>query len=274
MKSKRNHKSMKTKMIICTTVIAAAMLAGVVGYFFLNGRGEGVTGGLEAQVQNKYPEEYAPTYITETCFDGSAVVDSVLYSIPFQKSENYVMNKELVKSLDEREAEVMRERVSQMVDELFGTSGDLLVTEYDTYADKFSSFFMEDSLYIDENGREVSKDVLLAEFMKDLSDAGWEAEVTFDSDKSLLFSDLSYYLRGLITIRVYNYDGETDLSYFLPVTEMERGKTYQFVVDIGFIYSNQSRTGDDVRICSIENLQTVSEKENNNTKGTYELEKE
>lgn len=239
--------------VVAVALVAAAAAFGYLHFFRSNEIEKEL---VSAEESGKTPKEESPSYITDTCFDGSAEVDPVLYSIPFQKSDNYVRNKDLMNYLDRESVESMEGQIAAMVKELFGTSGTVLVKQYDEYAEHFQAFFSED-VYIDETDRDIPIEQLLAEYMKDISDAGWEADVTFDTDKSLLFSDLCYYLRGLVTVTVYGYTGETDLSYLLPIKDLERGKTYQFIMDVGFTYSNQGRDSDNLKICSLENIQSL-----------------
>lgn len=150
------------------------------------------------------------------------------------------------------------DRMETMVKNLLGSDGKQIGRDAEGFQKKFESYLVNDSIYASDDGADYTTSALVAKYLKALSDSGYNADVEFATDKSLIFSDGSYYMRGLITLTVYNYDNQTDLSCLMPV-EIKKGESIQFVSDIAFIYGNETRLPEDIRICSIENIKLLGE---------------
>ncbi len=258
MKYKKNKK--KWIPVLIPVIILLVGFLGVATFWINSVDDKAEDPALTEESPNTDKNIYEPTYITETCYDGSAEVPPVLYAIPFQKTDLYINNKELTNYIEMDDMKAMQERMTQMVTDLMGSDGRKAARDASGFQKKFESYLVSDSEYLDENGTRDTAASLVAKYIKALADAEYNADVTFETDKSLIFSDGSYYMRGLVTLTVYRLSGDADLSSFIPV-EIKQGETTQFVIDIPFIYGNEERTPDDIRICGIENMKVIGKEE-------------
>lgn len=233
MKKTFKENAKRNILILSIIILISAM---IIGIYLINSLpvSEKADIGKSDELPVIRQEEKEQTYITETSYDGSQELNPVLFSFPFQKTGDYIKNKELVKIISEEKIEGIQNRASDFVLEFYNVNGKTLTKDYKAVEEKAASYMLQDSFYIDEVENIKSADTYLSDYLKLLSDAGFQAEVTFQTDKSLVFEDLQYYVRGLLTMTVFEYNNEYSMSAYIPI-QLQKGKTYVAVVDIGLV---------------------------------------
>lgn len=251
MKKTFKENAKRNILILSIIILISAM---IIGIYLINSLpvSEKADIGKSDELPVIRQEEKEQTYITETSYDGSQELNPVLFSFPFQKTGDYIKNKELVKIISEEKIEGIQNRASDFVLEFYNVNGKTLTKDYKAVEEKAASYMLQDSFYIDEVENIKSADTYLSDYLKLLSDAGFQAEVTFQTDKSLVFEDLQYYVRGLLTMTVFEYNSEYSMSEYIPI-QLQKGKTYVAVVDIGLV-PETSRLSNTYKISKIDFL--------------------
>lgn len=200
-------------------------------------------------------EEAAPEYLTETCFDGTKELDPILFRFPFKKSDFYISNKELIKQLGDEKIEDLQARANDFVTDFYGMNIRTLLTDYQETENKLLDYFIQDNLtsYYDEAETEKSARTYVADYLKFLSDSNLQTDISFETDKSLVFEDFDgFYVRGLLNIKVYEYENNSsvdELNFYSPFP-LEKGKTYKIILDLAFI-PQTSRTASTYKVSNI-----------------------
>lgn len=186
--------------------------------------------------------EDLPEYITESCYDGSKEVDPVLYSFPFDKGiYEYINNKELVQKINSKEIDLLQEKADGCIKMMFGTNSNTILSDYDNTERSMLNLFKEGTTWHDEADNDKSIDIYVADYLKALADNRYQADYQYQTDKSLIWFNNCYYVRGLVQLKVQECkDGRSLIDYY-PIT-LEKGKTYRFIVDLGFSISVVNET--------------------------------
>lgn len=196
------------------------------------------------------PETVETDYILETCFDGSKELNPLLFHFPFQKGNEYVMNKELVQKVDESRICDLTDRATEAVCTMFGISASDAVAENEKYEELLKDYLSDDCGFYDENGKEYSADDYISDFLLLLSQSGIQMDIEYTTDKSLVFEDDAYYVRGLLNMTVYDMDSDVDVTGIFPV-QLEKGKSYVAVLDTGLV-PDISRRVETYKICDLD----------------------
>ncbi len=174
------------------------------------------------------------TYITETSYDGSQELDPILYHYPFQKTDLYVNNKELVKQVDENTIQKLQDDAVTFVSSYFQIDADEFYRDYDNAFKEYQKLFVAGSSYYDLKGNLFSTDVYTSDLVVAMCNSHWKSQVDFITDKSLVWQDNAYYVRGYLSIRTQKIEDGWDLSRFFPF-KINEGQYIKAVIDIGLI---------------------------------------
>lgn len=174
------------------------------------------------------------TYITETCYDGSQELDPILFHYPFQKTDFYISNKKLVKQVDDDTIQKLQDDAVAFVSSYFRINADEFYRDYDNAFKKYQKLFIDGSSYYDLKGNLFSTDIYTNDLVATMCNSRWQSEVDFITDKSLVWQDNAYYVRGYLSIRTQKIEDSGDLSRFFPF-EINKGQYIKAVIDIGLI---------------------------------------
>lgn len=169
-------------------------------------------------------------YVVDTAYTG-ADVPFVLYETAFQKSDTYVKNTELLKTVPDNEVAEYINTATSYVNAIYGNSYISILEEQDAFlmennkADQYIGFYDE------ESEKKVTMDDLLELYVDNTIDANAD----FKTDKSLLYEDMhKYILRGAMTITVYEKDACEAYGKFFGL-ELAAGTPKTVVCEIYFI---------------------------------------
>lgn len=189
------------------------------------------------------------TYINETSYNGSQAVDKVMFTIPFQKTQDYVPNKELVK----REPVQEIERVAKdFMTTTFGTGYHALTDNLTAYQDKVSEFFEEGATLTLDHGETADPEQLASGLASYYTDNHIQADVSFTTADCLVYQDIYHYVRGRLDVSCYQNDNSGE-SAFIP-EGMDLSKDGSYVVEVA-LKKTDSDTGYAVAGYSV--LQTI-----------------
>lgn len=192
------------------------------------------------------------SYVIETCYDGSKELDPLVFSYPFEKAGGvYIKNKELIEILGETKVEQLQQRVTDFVTEYFQIDSRTLISEYQEKENKLKSFYPTQVNFVNENEKENSISTYASDYLKAVADAELQTEISFVTDKSLVFQNfMGYYVRGVLEIKVFNCNKEVDLSDYYS-WEIREGNTYKVIVDIA-LFEEDSRVKDTYKVSVVE----------------------
>lgn len=239
------------RIIVTVLLLLLLLCAGVVFFFWYMGRDEIDEEPLPEQTDSE-PRDVDETedYTLETCYDGSKELSPRLFAFPFQKDRYYVMNKELVKKVDEDRLQSIQDRATEIAEGMLTINGKDAVLSYYRHENDLADFFIDDCNYTDEAGEVMSKEEYIDSYLMLLEQSGLQADVKYTTDKSLVWQDDAYYVRGFVELTVYDIDEAIEIDSFFPC-QLQKGKSYEAILDIGLI-PDTSRKAETYRISSTE----------------------
>lgn len=244
MKLIKNNKGKKWSIIMIIILLIIIVIAGIMIFMMNYHSHKPEIPKANEIIDESEPEqtEDLPEYITETCYDGSKEVDPVLYSFPFDKENyDYINNKDLVQKINSKEIELLQEKADECIKMMFGTNSNTILSDYDNTERSMRNLFKEGTTWHDEADNDKSIDIYVADYLKALADNKYQADYKYQTDKSLIWFNNCYYVRGLVLLKVQECkDGSSLLDYY-PIT-LKKGKTYRFIVDLGFSISVVNET--------------------------------
>lgn len=153
----------------------------------------------------------------------------------------YINNKELVQKINSKEIDLLQEKADGCIKMMFGTNSNTILSDYDNTERSMLNLFKEGTTWHDEADNDKSIDIYVADYLKALADNRYQADYQYQTDKSLIWFNNCYYVRGLVQLKVQECkDGSSLLDYY-PIT-LQKGKTYRFIVDLGFSTSVVNET--------------------------------
>lgn len=229
---KKANKSKKRSVILI--LFALALIAGTALFLLKPDRQPAAPEVTETEVPEVTVEEVDPAYITETCYDGSQEVNPILYSIPFDTGMGtYIQNKDLVNKISEDELLLLQEKASECAKLLFGTDSNTILADYENTETDLIRLFCQETAWLDEANEDTSVELYVADYLKALADNHYQAASKYETDKSLVWFNNCYYVRGLLQLDIKDCKDGSALSGYFPV-EPAAGKSYQIVIDMGF----------------------------------------
>lgn len=229
----------KKAPLVIVLIVVLVILVATAGYYYLHRPVATPAPVTEGKLPTVDIPEEEPNYITETCFDGSIEIDPIVFKYPFQKTALYSRNKDYLELLDDEFVEGIQNRAESFCRTFYGADKTKLIREYSETEKNLISFYGDDKPMIDNKGNFKDTLTYVADFLKLVADAGIQADIEFITDKSLIFKDTCLYVRGLITLTVYNIEPGIDISAYFP-DNFEEGKKYQMIVDVGMIPRDSS----------------------------------
>lgn len=183
------------------------------------------------------------TFFEETNYKGNLSAYPILYELPFQKTKEYVSNKELNKlisseSLDEcvMDATSFMESLCNVNYQKIATNKDAFVSDVMIYADY-------EAYHTQHFGTEEEKTEYLFEYIEGIADYyiknQVEVEAKFLTDTSLVYKDNFIFVRGILIFTIYsNLDANSEYqigtSYEIPM-EVAMHKTPANPEDISIV---------------------------------------
>lgn len=224
----------------------------------------------EPEPQNLVEEleiEYDQTYITETSYDGTKELHPALFSIPFKRSEYYICNKDLVKTVSKEKLEQISVRGNKIAKELFNIDSADLSTGYEEKENNLKDVFQLSGTYVNDKDEWFDVNGFTADYLKTAADSGLEIKAEFKTDSCLVYQDTIYYVRGMLELEVINISNTEGFRSYLDIP-LEKGHVYEIIYEIGVaphsgIQNNRgeykdSRKPEDMRMVSFEMLEVIT----------------
>lgn len=172
------------------------------------------------------------SYVVETNYTGD--VPAQLYDYPFGRTDNYIMNRDM--DIDSNVVDQLEASVDDFIKTMLGTGYRSIQGDIDSYNAKVSSVCSPITTAYTTEGSPHN----IQEYTPGLAD--WfitnhvVIETEFTSDHSLVYSDISTFMRGELDFTIYECDDMGLLSeqlkcFFPDVEEFQIGETYSFIVD-------------------------------------------
>lgn len=195
--------------ILIATIIVSVVL--LVRYNLTDKNTDGSTE-QEAVTEKKNIED--TTYIVDTCYSG-ADLSYELYDIPFQKTEDYVMNKKMITAVTDTEFETYVNTAEAYVELLFGNNYRDVASGSEEFIKSYSAFYVEEEILHLDAGTSTNVLEKANALVETYVDNEIAMDGVFKTDKSLIYEDGHiYYLRGELTITTRNGDGAKLLELF------------------------------------------------------------
>lgn len=182
--------------------------------------------------------ETTSDYAYETCYAGDPYMPERLFLIPFQKTEDYIMNKELINQLDSENVAIIAERAKSIFVPLFNivhkdtSNMDSLRVIMQENMDKgFSIILAEDNVIY---GSKSCSDRIIGWAM----DNGISMEASMQTDKCMVYYDQhTLIVRGMMTFSINECTSIETLSDSFNIENLQLGKDYSVIVEIHMVPS-------------------------------------
>lgn len=182
------------------------------------------------------------SYLNETAYGNSGTLDREAFMYPFQKSGNYVMNKEYIQLIDESELLKLQVSSVKYLNTIFGSSFRSVASDEEGYVQNIKNCFAGD--YLIRSGEEESVEEYASALAQWYVDNHVKSETDVLTDNSLVWKDNFCYVRNIMAITLYSCE---DASYFTELTgvKLSVGETEKLICDVALVNS-----GTDYRIVS------------------------
>ncbi len=216
------RKTMSWKLILLSIGGIILMLALIVGAIFLGynvirkryqpdiaaEKNEEIPEALKNVDLSKYP------YARETDYKNPFKYMDV-YSYPFQKSEDYVMNKEMVKGTD-----TLAQFAKEVIEDIYNTDYNELLSSKDEYEKKFYDYLNTEGGFFLEKGPGADIDIMTAADALEAIETYYiensaSSVATFETNDSLTYQDGYLFCRGVLELEVFGNDSGDKMA--IPV---------------------------------------------------------
>ncbi len=161
-------------------------------------------------------DEEKTSYLSETYYDGKSIVDKELYAVPFRKSDKYISNKELSETVSAANMNKMVDTVEEYINILYSTGYRQVVSDQEKFRNTLFTYLDDNAYYTDGNGNVITADEYVNMIIEWIVDNHIIAEIAVTTDRSLVYSDMYYYVRCKIDIQNYG-DQKIPAGSFMPV---------------------------------------------------------
>lgn len=163
-------------------------------------------------------------YAGDTVFKGNELY-SQIYNIPFQKTDNYISNEELLKKVTPDEITKYLKTTTSFFDFLFNKNHKDIVRDQDAFTQEYALFFGDKEKATERAG-------VLTEWYVDNKVTCVCKSLT---DKSLIYKDnYSYFVRAQVNLTVYS-DSGCDKFKDLYGIKLENGEETAIVIEAEFM---------------------------------------
>lgn len=176
------------------------------------------------------------TYVADTNYTG-ADVPAELYEIPFQKTEDYIKNMDLIKQLSKDEIWQYVVTATHYFKDVYGNNYISISSDQDGFMEKINGIDQDSGYAVQMNDADLVTD-FGSNLMQMYVDNKIEASVDYSTDQSLLYSDMyRYYLRGAMTITVSGKKQCAAYSKELGIS-LTDGEPTTVAVEVSFVPNN------------------------------------
>lgn len=187
---------------------------------------------LPEDTENKKATEAA--FVKETCFDGSTELPYVLFDKPFGTSDEYKMNKDIIKDMDEETIKAYENTLRAVTEWKFNTSYRDILDNEDYFLEGLQQYFGGGNM-ISTNREEESCEYLADQLKQWYVDNEVVMESNFKTDKSLIWKDNGHtHIRGIVNVTLVNCKDTADMEDILGLSLKEVGETQSFIVEASF----------------------------------------
>ena len=172
-------------------------------------------------------------YSYETCYAGKPYLPERLFSIPFKKTDDYIMNKELVNQLGVENTEMVAERAKSIFVPLFN-----IVHKDTDKMDELRTIMQENmskgfSLILGVDNVVYGRDACSDRIIKWAMDNGISMEASMQTDKCMVYYDQNTLIvRGMITFSISECNNIEELRNAYGMENMQLGKDYSVIVEV------------------------------------------
>lgn len=233
-----NHENKKMITLCVITFIVCAIVFGVATYFIIDNHEKKETESLNGKTSEEIIEEVMQTpYISETCYDGSKIIDPSLYEKPFAISPNYHSNIALYNSMGEDFLTDKETIAMDYVTLLYNVNYNQLVKDPNKFIGAFDLLHDSNVLYTTDDADVTTNyyaEMTVDKYVQNKA----QIEAEFITDKSLVFYNNGViYVRGYLKYTVYAYDDLASLNEELK-NDIQLGETYYLMSHVLLVASS------------------------------------
>lgn len=172
-------------------------------------------------------------YACETSYSGSKYVPASMFSYPFRKTDDYIMNKDYVNIIGAENAKILSDRVIEAFNCIYNINYETL--DKDEYKAGLEGYVSNGFTMVNANTGDIYEGA--EEIAELLTKLAVEDEVIIEakavSDRSMVFYDESCdIVRAKVTLVVYSCKDDVNLKSFLGVDTIEIGRPFSVIYDV------------------------------------------
>ncbi len=171
-------------------------------------------------------------HASETSYSGQGYVPASLFTHPFKKTDNYIMNKDYINDITVLEANVLASKVEDMIKDIYTINYES--TEEETYKQILGSYNPPLTHVLFSSGTEIGSTEEAAEVILNFAkENNLVMEAKGYSDSCMVFHDMSCdIVRVKATFAVYSCKDLTLLEKSLGVDTITLGKPFSVIYDV------------------------------------------
>lgn len=213
-------------------IILFLLLALAAGIILISRIGPGRQDGQKNKDSPALQQEGGKSYLTDTVYDGSTVIDREVFQVRFQKSNQYIPNKDYIGQLKDDQIRSIMDVSTQYLETLFGCGFRDILADPDGFTQRVAGFYSGDYLILGED--EISAEQQAADLAAWYTDNHVKLDAKVTTDKSLIFRDGYPYIRNVLTLTIYSCDDPAYLQQLIGTT-IQTGDKVNLICDIGIV---------------------------------------
>ncbi len=140
-----------------------------------------------------------------------------VYSYPFQKSEMYVMNKEMQKGTD-----TLADFAKEIIENIYNTDYQKIISSKDEYEENFKKYLNSDGAFFLLKGPGADEEIMFADEALEAIETYYiensaSSEATFVTNDSLSYEDGYLFCRGVLELETFTKDSAENIKMAIPV---------------------------------------------------------
>jgi len=238
---RRNRRNRKLKIILTAIGISAAAIA-ITVFAVLRIDAHRKRSREAEEKQLSVMEEYENNvsgYIKETSYDGSEPVNKILFSIPFQKTDAYIPNRDLI--TDHRDEILLAENMAEaFLNDTFGSGYRKISENPQVFRENVESYFDADARITLDNGESVTPAALADGIASYYIANHVQTEMDFDTASCLVYRDGYTYVRGELSVTSFHIVQAEHCKY-IP-EEISLSDDGKYIVEVA-LKNAENKTG-------------------------------
>lgn len=249
--SKRKY-NMLWKSVVGAAIILLTICVAILVLYVLHSINPSINVPFLSLFSTETEKERLGSYAVETCYTGDPYLSDILFEKPFQRTDQYVCNNDLLEEIGADNAEILANNAREAVSLLF----DLAYQERNISDEELIEILDDGIFLVFADGTTAAGAADTVEKVNSwFIDSHTSMEAELATDKCMVFYDEGMLIvRGELVFAVYSSDDFTTFKENLGIEDLAVGNRKSCVVELEFRNSDNRTDFDSYKLCGLKIL--------------------